>query len=129
MDLSINPYQIIACPKFGQPEFNKHIEERWKTWKSQIKHVHDVFSKLQNRKKSMGAESREFEAFLSTLRMSPDYIQKEIRTIFSYTASVSGSSIIEGARRFLVFETCPELDVIDKDGWMPWERDILCQKK
>ena len=122
MDLSINPYSYIVRPKFGDPELNKSVSQQWKEWKAQIKHVHSIYEKLENRKKSMGAESKEFSAFLSTLDMSPDYIQKELRTAFSLTASVSGSAIIEAARRFRITERGSDEF---KKGWSAWELEIL----
>lgn len=128
MNLSVNPYSVIPRPKFGSQQANKDIADQWKEWRSNIRQVHDIYGKLVAKKKSMGAESDSFKSLLGTLRLSPDFIQKNIRDDMTLSKAVPGYVIIEAASRFHVNETCPDFSYCDEKGWTEWEYQILVGK-
>jgi len=125
MNLSVNPYTVIRPPKFGSKQDNEDVAKQWNEWRSAVKHVHSVFKKLQDKKKSMGATSVDFQRLISTLQLSSDFVQKSLRDDMSLTASVHGYAIIEAANRFLFRETMPDMANCDENGWTEWEYQIL----
>lgn len=130
MDLSVNPYTIIPRPSFTGKEANEDIARQWDLWRKSVGHARDVFKKLQNKRKAMGPDSDNFKSFLGTLKLSGDFVQKNLRDDLSLTAAVSGESIVEGAKRFRLWCEASEFYNIDDDGYLlPWERDLDTVKK
>ena len=123
MDLSKSPYQQIQRPKFGDMDLKATLNTQWSEWKKDVKLVHELFVKLQAKKKNLGSlDPNKIRDFINDISTKPDD-----RAAMSVRQQITGITdrfttriIVEAVRRF-IDKHKNEFSEISDTGAMPWE--------
>jgi len=125
MDLSRSPYEQISRPKFGDLDHKKQLASQWQEWKKSIKLVHELFGKLESKKKQLGAESDDFRFFFKDINeKSADRAAMNVRNkLTGVTDRFTSAIILEAVRRFTDKHNNSDFSEVSDNGYMPWEEE------
>jgi len=123
MDLSKSPYEQIQRPKFGDMDLKATLKTQWSEWKHDVKLVHDLFLKLQAKKKNLRPlDQNKIRDFINDISTKPDdraaiNLRQQLTGV---TDRFATRIIVEAVRRF-IDKHKNEFSEISDTGAMPWE--------
>jgi len=115
MRLDVNPYTLIARPKFGDEEQNEAVMRQWGEWARETHAARKVFEGIRDAMRNKS--SKPAMEFADELR-GPNAVQAITRDVWGASKHTS-AAIREGLRRFLSTD-----DSVHPGGFLEWELQI-----